>query len=327
VKSFQGKNELSVDGDAGVKTREALFRAYMNWLRTPQNGAYFSMEPSAFLGGAGANLGDLPKMSLQSCGKFNPIVLLTNKEMTGSDQTTRNDDDAPNRRVMMFFFKKGTTVDESVWPCPKVKESNAACSAAFWPDGDARRKNGDVQREYKTTHDTMACRFYDRFARRSPCERELKPSLWIRCHDDADNLLTSGFCQVQAGGSTLATVAIDPQGWARVPLTGAVCYSEVDVAWGSGSKTGPFPFSGQLYLSCFGDEGAEQDKRRLNNLGYDVSDLEFAVKRFQTNYLIVDGAGNAEVGLTADNQLPEFTQKRLKEIYEAKNCNAEKTKS
>jgi hypothetical protein len=44
---------------------------------------------------------------------------------------------------------------------------------AFWPagpDGDTRRKNGPVLREYKATRDTMACQFYDRFARRSPCE-------------------------------------------------------------------------------------------------------------------------------------------------------------
>jgi hypothetical protein len=61
-------------------------------------------------------------------------------------------------------------VADGVWPCPKVKESNAACSSNFWPDGDTRRKNGDARREYKVTRDTMACRFYDRFARRSPCE-------------------------------------------------------------------------------------------------------------------------------------------------------------
>jgi hypothetical protein len=36
--------------------------------------------------------------------------------------------------------------------------------------GDTRRKNGDTLKLYAETRDTMACRFYDRFARRSPCE-------------------------------------------------------------------------------------------------------------------------------------------------------------
>ncbi|HEY5243050.1 MAG TPA: peptidoglycan-binding protein, partial [Polyangiaceae bacterium] len=195
LKRFQGDAGLSADGDPGPKTRKALFGAYMDWLCTPDAPAVgtspdattsnppattpptrFLMQASDFLGGASAQAGDLPKMSLQSCGKFNPIVLLTNAEMGGEDttdgasKTTRNADDAPNRRVIMFLFKKGTTVDTSVWPCPKVKESNDACKSAFWPDGDTRRKNTDQLRLYEKTRDTMACRFYDRFARRSPCE-------------------------------------------------------------------------------------------------------------------------------------------------------------
>jgi hypothetical protein len=170
---------LEVDGQAGRDTRKALFARYMDWLCTPAertpsvDGAQPLMQPSDFLGGAGARLGDLPKMSLQSCGEFNPVMLLTSAEMSAAEGTgasTRNDDDAPNRRVLMFFFPKGTTVDPGVWPCPKVNESHGACRLAFWPGGDKRRRNGAEQREYRVTRDTMACRFYDRFARRSPCE-------------------------------------------------------------------------------------------------------------------------------------------------------------
>ena len=137
------------------------------------------MQVTDFLGGAGAKDGDLPKMSLQSCGKFNPLVLLTTSEMNEADTTSRNADDAANRRVIMYFFDKGTKVDLNVWPCPKVKEANDACKHAFWPEGDKRRQNGDKLRLYEQTRDTMACRFYDRFARRSPCER-VPPHLdWI----------------------------------------------------------------------------------------------------------------------------------------------------
>jgi hypothetical protein len=91
--------------------------------------------------------------------------------MSGSDKSTRNADDAPNRRVIIFFFfPKGTTVESGSWPCPKAKESLEKCKAAFWSDGEDRRKNRAALRRYKDTRDTMACRFYDRFARRSPCE-------------------------------------------------------------------------------------------------------------------------------------------------------------
>jgi hypothetical protein len=123
----------------------------MDWLCTPDADpsvgasaapSRFSLQPTDFLGGTGAAAGDLPKMALQSCGKFK-----------------------------MYFFPKDTQVDSSVWPCPKVKDPNDACKQAFWPDGDLRRQNTDSLRLYRDTRDTMACRFYDRFARRSPCEK------------------------------------------------------------------------------------------------------------------------------------------------------------
>lgn len=194
VKSFQGDAGLAADGDAGPKTRKVLFGSYMDVLctssQTDSNGSAggasptaqpFRMQPSDFLGGTGAGPGDLPKMALQGCSRFNPVVLLTKDEMQGRDQTTRNADDAPNRRVLMFLFGKGTKVDSGAWPCPKVKDSPDACKAQFWPDGDQRRQNSDARRLYKETRDTMACRFYDRFARRSPCEGAPKPSkvVWI----------------------------------------------------------------------------------------------------------------------------------------------------
>ncbi len=202
VKAFQTDSGNTADGRAGPVTRKALFGAYMDWLCTPPppptgsgssgsddspEGTPFRMQLADFLGGAGAQPGDLPKMSLQSCGKFNPLVLLGAAEMNGPDQTARNVDDAPNRRVIMFFLAAGTTVDTGMWPCPKVKEPNDACMAAFWPDGEQRRSTGDALREYKTTRDTMACRFYDRFARRSPCEggrRRLPFKMSVAVADD-----------------------------------------------------------------------------------------------------------------------------------------------
>lgn len=174
VKRFQPSASLPATGKADTATRDALFAAYMDWLCTPvaQAGATspaFQMKTTDFLGAGG--LGDLPKMSLQGCSEFNPVVLLPASEMKNSgNNAQRNADDAPNRRAVMFFFKAGTKVEDSAWPCPKVKAPLADCKKAFWPDGEARRKNGKDVREYKKSRDTMACRFYDRFARRSPCE-------------------------------------------------------------------------------------------------------------------------------------------------------------
>ena len=171
VKSFQSDAGLSADGEAGASTRKVLFGAYMDWLCTPSGGSTpFKMEISDFLGGKSAASGDTPKLSTQSYGKFNPILLLASSVMQG-DREARNGLDAPNRRVMMFLFKAGTVVDPATWPCPPIGYSGDACKSAFWPDGDQRRTNGEVERSYKRKPDTMACRFYDRFARRSPCER------------------------------------------------------------------------------------------------------------------------------------------------------------
>ena len=171
VKGFQTDAGLGADGVAGAGTRKVLFGAYMDWLCTPPNRTTpFKMQISDFLGGASAGPGDTPTLSVQSCGKFNPILLLASSVMHG-DPVARNAKDAPNRRVMMFLFKAGIKVDPATWPCPAVGATGDACKAAFWPDGDQRRTSGGVQRSYKKKPDTMACRFYDRFARRSPCER------------------------------------------------------------------------------------------------------------------------------------------------------------
>jgi hypothetical protein len=183
VRAFQRDNGLAVDGKAGPNTRAKLFAKYMDLVCTPvepgPDGSPptpFQMQPSDFLGG-GADGG---KMTMQGCSRFNPVKLLPNRVMKGKDQDARNAEDAPNRRVLLFLFRKGTNVAPSAWPCPRVKESAAACKAQFWPDGDQRRQNGDTLRRYTDTHDTMACRFYDQFARRSPCEGLRLPSKPLR---------------------------------------------------------------------------------------------------------------------------------------------------
>jgi Putative peptidoglycan binding domain len=234
VKRFQQDQGLSADGDPGPDTRKALYKAYMDWLCTPASTdptakpTPFAMQPGAFLGGASAGPGDLPKKSLQSCGKYNPVVLLPTSEMNQSDTNSRNEDDAPNRRVILFFFPKETTVDDGQWPCPKVKESNAACSSNFWPDGDSRRKNGDSRREYRVTRDTMACRFYDRFARRSPCEWGYPDAHRVALEVDdvtIDMPIPNAPLFVSIDTAPRVSVSIDDQGKGAIyatPASGAV---------------------------------------------------------------------------------------------------------
>jgi outer membrane protein OmpA-like peptidoglycan-associated protein len=307
VKRFQGDSGLAADGQAGADTRKALFGAYMDWLCTPASPAGtppptpaptpFRMQPTDFLGGTGAQPGDLPKMSLQSCGKFNPIVLLATDEMSSSDKGTRHADDAPNRRVIMFLFPKGTSVDSGMWPCPKVKESNAACNAAFWPDGDTRRKNTDTLRLYKDTRDTMACRFYDRFARRSPCEGGQKLKYWvIRLLNPPENgpsttdglpVANQPFTASNEGSSTpRASGQTDEDGILRVrvladPEKFVVKFLDKEIHVDAGSLT-------KLEESPPND----QVKERLYNLGYghydpaqwQTDEYDLALRTFQDQH-------------------------------------------
>ena len=200
VERFQGENGLAVDGKAGPNTRAKLFPKYMDLVCTPDptptspTPKPFQMQASDFLGG-GADGG---KMAMQGCSRFNPVKLLPNSVMNGSDQDARNAQDAPNRRVLLYLFRKGTKITKDDWPCPRVKESASACKAQFWPDGDTRRQNGDQERRYLNTHDTMACRFYDRLARRSPCEGghvtapSLRASLFVDFATDPQLLVFNG---------------------------------------------------------------------------------------------------------------------------------------
>jgi len=85
-------------------------------------------------------------------------------------QKARNEANAPNRRVVVFLFRPNSVVSPDKWPCPRASEPQDGCIARFWSDGDQRRAATDQHREYPLTHDTFACRFYDRIAFKSPCE-------------------------------------------------------------------------------------------------------------------------------------------------------------
>jgi hypothetical protein len=140
-------------------------------------GKPFQLDPAAdFL----AHEADkkLGRGDYQGCSEFNPSRVFSKAEDAGfkksADHTERDKANQPNRRVLIYLFPPGRSVDLSKWPCPAAKQGVAVCKEQFFksdPKGDVRRNPQELHREYKSTLDTFACKFYDRFAVESPCER------------------------------------------------------------------------------------------------------------------------------------------------------------
>lgn len=227
TRRFQADSGCTVDGQVGPQTRRALFAAYMDVICRDQTGMVFRMAPADFLGG-GADPDS--HMALQGCSRFNPVALLPESELA-DPAGARNKDDAPNRRVVMFLFQKGSSAANYPWPCPRVKEDTTRCQEQLWPDADRRRKNGPTLRQYADTHDTMACRFYDRLARRSPCEggrARAGLDLWLL--DDLLKPMPVGTpYHVELGGRIFEGRLAEP-GLVRLP--DAAAGTSIVVKWG-----------------------------------------------------------------------------------------------
>lgn len=172
VKKFQEDDgTLDHDGDPGPLTREKLFKAYMDKTCVDDTGAAFQLTNDDFLARGADPDG---KGDYQGCGEFNPVLIFSNdeeKEFKKPGKTkARNEANSPNRRVVIFLFRPNSIVTPGKWPCPLATEGGEGCTKRFWSDGETRRQNTDKRREYPVTHDTFACRFYDRIAFKSPCE-------------------------------------------------------------------------------------------------------------------------------------------------------------
>jgi hypothetical protein len=150
-------------------TRAGLFSSYMDKICGD-----LKLDPKDdFL--AGTDSGG--KGDYQGCSEFNPLVLFTQQEEQDFTQPElkekRDAQNAPNRRVVALLFRPGTRVTASKWPCPTVSQGIAGCQKRFWSDGETRRSTHlpDKRRHFDDTHDTFACRFYQRLANDSPCEK------------------------------------------------------------------------------------------------------------------------------------------------------------
>jgi hypothetical protein len=179
-----GKNnqEQAIQHEHNAGKRKELFGQYMEKLCGPD----LKLKTEDFLG-HGDDAGG--KGDFQGCSEFNPVLIFSQKDQTqfeqDKDKTARNNANEPNRRVMVLIFRKGTRVDPSKWPCPRVNEGEAGCRKRFFSDGEKRRSTRlpDKPRKFEETLNTFACRFYDRICNNSPCER-VRPIDRTLCHLD-----------------------------------------------------------------------------------------------------------------------------------------------
>jgi len=170
IKAYQRSKGLTDDGDPGPKTREKLFADYMAFLwPNPITKQDFLLK--------GADSGG--KGDFQGCGEFNPVMVFSKPEndefQKPQNKAARDEQNSVNRRVMALLFKPGTTIPMSEWPCPRAGEGVGGCKARFFSDHADRRSNKAERREFATTFDTFACRFYQLRTLNSPCEGVVVP--------------------------------------------------------------------------------------------------------------------------------------------------------
>lgn len=293
VKQFQQDQGLTADGDPGPKTRQQLFVGYMDYLCGPK----FKIEPTGFLGQGKDPQG---KGDYQGCGEFNPVLMFSLAEKTEYDKPAnkdaRNADNAPNRRVVIYLFRPGTQIDLARWPCPRYNESGAGCQKRFWSDAAQRRSFQEKRREYRYTHDTFACRTYDRFSSRSPCELGLK-TFQVRLLDPmAQPIAYAPYCVTAGTHQTRGTA--DAAGW--VAVRDIKVPDAIEVSWGyrpvKPDSAPKLVFHHQVYMQVDVPGNLQESAdRRLHNLGYALGET-FAdrVKLFQRAY------GWAETGKLSD---------------------------
>jgi hypothetical protein len=163
-----------------------------------------------------------------------------------------------------------------------VKEGVAACKARFWSDGEARRNPGDTQRRYEDTHDTFACRFYDRLAMRSPCEASAAMATFhVRLCDFDKNPIANAPFRIQQG-TTSRTGTAEDDGFVTVQALKRPIKLRIEWTFPADADDPVFPFSNEYFVDVGDDGGA--DDRRLFNLGYVRDSQTENVKDYQRDF-------------------------------------------
>jgi hypothetical protein len=319
VKDYQTSKGLSVDGDPGPDTRKALFGDYMDAVCKDGDGKPYTLDPKADFLSQSADGG--LRGDVQGCSEFNLMVVFSQDEdqayQPEKKHSERDAANLPNRRVLVFLFPPGAKIDLDKWPCPGFDDGPATCKAAFWPDGDTRRAPGDKHRAYVDTKDTMACRFYDRMARRSPCEVS-RGSITLRLLDINGDFIPDAPYRVTLSSGEVREGTATDDGW--LVEANVETPESVHVEWGYPTEHGitdddrakrallEGPYAYQLDVMLFTEDDApdeDQAARHLANLGYsqDRTFLENLIT-FQRQYEVFPALG----------ELNDDTKKALKMV-------------
>jgi hypothetical protein len=285
-------------GDTVQPHQRKLFKEYMDAIC---NGPTFKMLPTDFIakGQGGKSL----KGDVMGCGEFNPRFLLTADTVKSADKNPvlrelRNEAYATNRRVIIYVFKHGTEVDPGKWPCPVARsEDDSACQKRFWSDGAKRRAEAQDERTFgdamvhlaadeagqlvetpiEKTGNTMACRFYHGFARRSPCEAKFKE--WVLrfqvpgINGQVQTLKNRRFVAILGESSSAPELrgTSDDRGVVRVPVINELAH-EMRVKIDTGPELPPA--DGQAAPGD-GAEAAVDDQSRFVTVRLAAATLEF----------------------------------------------------
>ncbi len=305
IQEFQGQADLTEDGVAGPITRAKLFAAYMDFL-SPE-----TLQPAEFLGRGADAAG---KGDLQGCGEFNPVLSFSQTEhqayLEAADKSERDAENEVNRRVMILLFRPGTSVTPEKWPCPRISEGIAGCRKRFWSDGEARRTPHAERREFEQTHDTFACRFYQRLVTGSPCEivRPVERVFWIRLFDRIAHPLPFAPCLISENGKpprveratgappVANTLAPPPPEDAYIAIRDPVVPATVNLKWnqprpGDNAATAlptpesTFEFEMDVVIDIPEPDGEAAAELRLRNLGYEMQPgRPVDIRSFQRDY-------------------------------------------
>ena len=168
-------------GKPAGTARDELFRAYMDAICHRADGSPFIVDKSGFLG-RGLDAGG--KADYQGCSEFNPILRFSSADeqalsAPARKARARRAQRAQPARAGVHLPGRHVRAGDGV-AVPARRRGTSGCRAQFWPDGDTRRAAQATSARYERDKNTFACAFYDRMARRSPCEL-LRKTLRIRC--------------------------------------------------------------------------------------------------------------------------------------------------
>jgi hypothetical protein len=300
--------------------RQQLFLTYMNLLC----GDLKLDKSTDFLA---RNAGPDHKGDVQGCSRFNPDVLFKSEDearfkqaFSDKDETTlrgeRDVRNAINRRVMILVFRKGSQVLPSKWPCPTFREGSASCKKRFFSDGDTRRSThlSGAERKFDLTHDTFACRFFQRVSDGSPCHSILS-SFEIRLYDTGRRFIANAPFEVTIGSSAPRQGIADPKGVLvlrdiSIPNTCLIKWGFPD---GTKDELPGLIFTLNMFLSVDAEQQQEEARKKLNNLGYIDPDLAINVEDFQADY-----ADATQPPLELTGELDSQTLELIRQVY--KDC-------